>query len=396
MADDREQTESPKAEVYRPPPGAPVWREEERDEISLVQLLNVLLRHRWKVLGLPVAVALLVAGWTVLQPATYTAEASFMPQTSGGGGQLSRFSGVASQFGINVPTGEAGQSPQFYADLVTSPRILRDAVTDSYEVPASAETVRGSLVEIFGIRDKPRPADASGLRAPVPGEALERAVARLEELVSVSSDPETGVVELSVTTPWPELSRQVADRLIDGVNRFNLEVRQSQASAQAEFVGERLRHARRELRAAEDSLENFLQRNVGWQQSPELTFRHDRLQRQVTLRQEVYTSLATRYEEARINEVRNTPVITSVTPPREPVRPDSRRLPLKAVLGLVLGGMLGVFWAFGSEFTDTLKEEGTEEYREFVSLKEDAAGDVKRAGRRIRRLVSGDSPEGET
>lgn len=395
MSENAEDNDWTRAEVYRARPG-PLWYEQERDDISLVRLLNVLLRHRWKVLGLALVLATFMAGWTALQPATYTADTSIMPQTGGGGGgQLAQLSGVASQFGIDVPSGQAGQSPQFYADLLTSRRLLEQAVTASYtrskpsasaseghgSASAAADSAGHTLVELYRIKAPSREA------------AVSAAAGRLEQGVSVSANLETGVVKLSVTTPWPAVSKQVADQLINLLNRFNNRVRQSQASARASFVQERLREARGELRAAEDSLEQFLQRNVGWQQSPELRFQHDRLQRRVRLKQQVYTSLATRYEEARIAEVKSTPVVTTVTEPDVPAGPDSSRLRLKAILGLILGGMLGVFWAFGSEFQKNVQEENTEDYREFVSLKKDAAEDVRRAGRRIRRLLGSGSGE---
>lgn len=407
MSDDVESTGSPRSEVYRAPREAGVWHEEEPDEIPIVRLANVLLRHRWKLVGLPLAIAALIVAWVLLSPPSYTTSSSLVPQSGADGGQLAQLSGLASQFGVNVPAGQAAQSPEFYADLLVSRRLLEEAAASQYTGPVSDSAARRMAVddgEIGGaMSESDGEATASrrdsvtstlvelyGIRAPSRSAAISRAANRLQENVSVSASTQTGVVELSVTTPWPAVSKQVADRLIELVNRFNNRVRRSQASAQAEFVKERLQEAREELRAAEDILENFLSRNVAWQQSPELRFEHDRLQRQVDLKQQVYTSLAQRYEQARIDEVRRTPVITTVTEPEVPVGPDPDRLPLKVALGLIVGGLLGAFWAFGSEFVRDVREENKDDYREFLSLKEDAAEDVRRAGRKIRRLMSRD------
>jgi uncharacterized protein involved in exopolysaccharide biosynthesis len=51
----------------------------------------------------------------------------------------------------------------------------------------------------------------------------------------------------------------------------------------------------------------------------------------------MYTTLTQAYEQARIDEVRNTPVITVVEPPESPVRPDSRRLVSWLAVSLVVG-----------------------------------------------------------
>jgi len=90
------------------------------------------------------------------------------------------------------------------------------------------------------------------------------------------------------------------------------DTRQSQAAAERGFTEERMAEAQEELRAAENELQRFLQNNRQFQNSPELVFQHDRLQRRVAMRQQVYTSLVQSYEQARIDEVPNTPVITVV------------------------------------------------------------------------------------
>ena len=93
-------------------------------------------------------------------------------------------------------------------------------------------------------------------------------------------------------------------------------------------------------------MEAFLQANRRYEDSPELTFQQERLQRTISLRQQVYTGLVQALDEARIAEVRDTPVITVLQAPYLPPGPDDRSLLLAIALGLVLGGMAGVVLAF--------------------------------------------------
>ena len=83
-------------------------------------------------------------------------------------------------------------------------------------------------------------------------------------------------------------------------------------------------------------MQQFLQTNrqLG---SPALTFQRDRLQREVQLQQQVVTSLAQQYEENRIREVRDTPVITVIEPPILAARPDARLRALILILGTAAG-----------------------------------------------------------
>lgn len=349
--------------------------ERPTEEISVLEIVNVLLRHRHAVVLAPIVVAFLVAGAALLAPRSYTSTASFTPES--GGDTPAALSGLASQFGVQVPTGEAGQSPQFYGDLLTGRELLRETVTTTYEIgvdgdPPDAEPRQADLVGFFEVE-----ADTRAL-------AVAKTIEAVRDRVSVSTNPETSVVEFSVTTRWPDLSRQVAERMVELVNEFNLERRQSQASAEREFTEEQAARAESALHAAEDSLQRFLEQNRSYQNSPALRFQYERLQRRVSLQQQIFTSLSESFHQAHIDEVRNTPVITVVEPPELPARPDPRQLVLKGFLGLVLGGMLGVFWAFGREMMATSRERDPDDYAEFERLKRDTKDELRGLWRRVR------------
>lgn len=346
-------------------------------EVAVLDVVNFILRHRHVFVLTSFAVALLLVGVSLVQPPNYPSTASFTPES--GGGQAGRLAGLASQFGVQVPTGEAGQSPQFYANLLTGRELLRETVVTEYEaaddsVGSDTNASGGDLVELFGIEAESRPL------------AMVGAIEVLRDRVEVSTDPETGIVELSVTTRWPEVSRQVAQRMVELVNQFNLERRQSQASAKREFIETQVARAESALHAAEDSLEQFLQRNRSYQNSPALRFEYDRLQRRVTLHQQIFTSLSESYEQARIDEVRNTPVITVVQPPDLPARPAPRRLVFKGILGLILGGLLGGIWAFGREVLATSQKRDPDDYAEFERLKRETKDEVSGLWRGVRSL----------
>jgi uncharacterized protein involved in exopolysaccharide biosynthesis len=165
------------------------------------------------------------------------------------------------------------------------------------------------------------------------------------DILTVQTSRETGVVTVEARTKWPDLSLQIARRLLDEIARFNLDTRQSQAAAERAFIEERVDSARNALTHAEASMQAFLQANRQWENSPDLSFQYDRLERDISLRQQVYTTLVQSFEQARIAEVRDTPVITVLQAPFLPAR-DSRRVALMGAVGLVLGGIAGLVLAF--------------------------------------------------
>src|SRR5690348_17230823 len=104
---------------YTPITDAPTRQLPETVEIfSLVRALAALVRHRKALALWPMVLFVAVVGISLLLPATYTANASFVPQQVDASA-ISSLAGLASQFGVNMPQANAAQSPAFYADLVT-------------------------------------------------------------------------------------------------------------------------------------------------------------------------------------------------------------------------------------------------------------------------------------
>jgi uncharacterized protein involved in exopolysaccharide biosynthesis len=123
-----------------------------------------------------------------------------------------------------------------------------------------------------------------------------------------------------------------------GVNRYNQETRQGQAAAERRFVEGRLSEARDSLRAAEDRLERFSKTNVQIGGSRSLQLERDRITRDVIQRQALVSGLTQSYEDVRIREVRDTPVITELEAPSVSPRPVPRGRTKAALIGFAVGG----------------------------------------------------------
>jgi len=341
------------------------WQEKP---VSLWSYATVLLRWRRLVIVLPLAGGLVAGMVSLSTPREFRASASFVPQDPAS--TQPGLSLLANQFGISVPRAST-TSPQFYADLLGSREILRDVVETPYKALESPGRI-GDLVEYFNIRSADRDA------------AVIDAVRSLRETMRVRTDRNTGVVRFEVHTPIPALSLQIADRLVELVNDFNLRRRQSQARAEREFVEQRLALAQDSLRAAEDALAAFFRSNRRFSDSPTLVGEEARLQRQVSLRQQVYVSLAQSHEAAKVEEVRSTPVITVIERPQGFVEPEPRGTIRKVIVGMFLGGFLAFGIAFGAEYARRAREAGPADFQEFLALSRGVLGSL-RGGNLFRR-----------
>lgn len=335
-------------------------------------LLNPLLRHPWIVMGVPLVLVALVAVTSLLQPPQFTARSAFVPQ--GGSEDVGRLSMLADQFGFDIgTTSQPATSPEFYAELLHSGEILEPAVVQTYRttrmVDGDTTFVVGNLVERLDVRGETQE------------ERVFRAVEELQERVHVETDLSAGIVSVSVTGPGPELSAAVNQRILEELNAYNLERRQSQAAAERRFVEERLEDAQEELLLAEEKLENFLESTRRFGESPRLRFERDRLQRQVDMRQQLYASLNQSYQQARIAEVRYTPLITIVERPRAPVEPDPRHLPIRIALALVVGLVAGMGAAYAVDYARGARLRESDEFQEFVLLRSRLLGPAGRIDR---------------
>jgi tyrosine-protein kinase Etk/Wzc len=301
------------------------------EDLTLAGLLAFLLRHRRLILSTGLAAFLLVGFVTFLRHRAYTSTARFMPQTSEG--TLGQLSGLAATFGVSVPASDPGSSPGFYGELLKSRDVLRRTVETRYAFAVAGDSIRGTLIDLYESKGKTAPA------------RRDAAAKELLDNIDVTVSRETGTIDLEVTSPYAELSQQIGRRMIELVSEFNLTRRQTKAGAERRFVEARVAEAKDTLHAAEARLQAFLQRNRAYQSAPSLLFEHDRLQRDVSMQQQLYTTLSQSFEVARIDEVRNTPVITLMESPDLPAKPDPRLALVKGILAGLLGLALGAFIA---------------------------------------------------
>ena len=325
---------------------------------SVWPFINAIVRWRMLTLYLPLLVALLVGVFSFMSGRKYVAQATFVPQDAG----VSRGSlgAIAAQLGMSQLSAMVGPTttatPQFYNDLLHSRELLRAAVTDTYTV-THPKPFKGTLVQYFDID--------TGNET----ESALRAIRRFEErMLATSVDRNTGIVRLAVTTKSRDLSEQIARRMLDLVNDFNLRRRQTQVGAERGFTERRTSEALDDLRRAEANLTAFYSRNRQFEQSPELRAAEGGLQRQVSIAQQIYITLAQQYEMAKVEAVRTTPVITVLDSPERLVEPQPRRTVQKALLAFVLSAVLGILFALSLERLERLKVSDPVEYERLRGL----------------------------
>ncbi len=274
------------------------------EPLSLYAFLASLLDNLRLLVGLPLVLMVLAAGITLLRGAEYVSESKFTPNTTRGGS--AGLAALAAQFGISSGMSDNGPPIDFYAELLRSQEFLGEVAGSTFtlaSVPPRFGAFTGDLAACFR---------TPGATAQ---ERLRRTVEELRKSITIRKDAPANLVVLRVRADRPDLAELINRRLLENIDIFNREKRRSQTLAERRFVEERMAASYDSLVEAEARLRDFLEQNVGYENSPTLRLESSRLQRRVDQRQQIYLSLSQAYEEARIDEVRDTPVVTIVDRP---------------------------------------------------------------------------------
>jgi uncharacterized protein involved in exopolysaccharide biosynthesis len=174
--------------------------------------------------------------------------------------------------------------------------------------------------------------------------------------------------------------------ILTQVNSYNVARQQAQATLERTFIEKRLVETRATLTRAEDQLRTFRDFNRDAGRSPSLRLEGNRLDREVTMRQSLYTSLSQAYEQSRIEEVRDTPAISVIEHPTLPTSADTSYGLRNTLLGAIGGMFLGIILAFVRERFSESKAEGSRVFEDFSRLKKETLRDLGRPWGPVERL----------
>jgi uncharacterized protein involved in exopolysaccharide biosynthesis len=327
----------------------------DKEDVSVFDLLTPLVRRRRLIALTALTLAVVTAVVVLILRPKYTATTTFVPEAPKESSLTSSLGGLASQFGLGTQI-----ATPYSADLmaaVLQSREIREAILKAEFPDPLASTGKPprtllAILEVDG--DTPR-------------ERLDAGVEALKNATAIALDKRTGMVSLRVTIRHPELAAQVANRMVEELNTFNVDRRRSQSGEERLFTERRLAEARQELANAEEELVSFLRRNRQFSEFSVVGVGARRLERNVQLKQEVLGTLSRSYEEARINEVRDTPVLTVIDRAEAPAWKSFPKRTLSVLIALALGTLLGIGLAYLAEARKRVRPETHPDYREFLA-----------------------------
>jgi tyrosine-protein kinase Etk/Wzc len=307
------------------------------DEISLVDILGPV--YRGRVLIAAFIVIGLVGGTLLafLTPKTYTAQAKILPTTflaSPDASSMAQLRGAATQLGLNLATSPTNASPLF-PNLLTSRDLLARILAREYPLRDGTSSSLFKYMKLTG-------GD--------PDRELEIGAAALRQRLRSTFDVKSGITTVSGTFRDPRMAAAVTNAATEELGRFLQDLKAAQAGLKAQFIDQRLVEVQAQLEQAENALKTFRDRNRQIIGSPQLMLEEARLGRNVTMYEQVFITLKTQLEIARIDAVRNVPDIAVVEKAVPPLyRVKWRRTAMGAAM---LCGLAGILIAYSREQLD--------------------------------------------
>jgi uncharacterized protein involved in exopolysaccharide biosynthesis len=329
-------------------------------EPSFLDVANLVLR-RWKFLTYASVIgALTFLAASFLAPPMYVAHTALIQAEPSRTSLPASLGALASRFGVGLGATGATASLDFVEQVVTTRDVLDSVLLHRLAVDRS-QTFNPSieprdtidLISWFHIHDDTEAKRLDHLRRLV----LKR--------MNVSSDQRSGIVRLSIELRDPYVAAAFLRTVVEALNAFNLHTRQTTSHANRIFLEQRVTESKAQLNDAEDRLRTFYEQNRRITDAPALVFEEGRLKRQVDLEQQIFVTLSQDLEQARIEEIKDTPVLTVIETAQPPVRRSSPKRALLTLMGAFVGIVIGFLSLVLRTYLQRAAQTNSAAWREF-------------------------------
>jgi uncharacterized protein involved in exopolysaccharide biosynthesis len=263
--------------------------------------------------------AFIIAGFTIslvvpfILPEEYTSTCTILPS---GGNKAGKLSAALNMMNINMPSEINSESSALFPAILESRRIREDLLRSKVRIEGEDET----LEDILG------------------GDTVEESLEELDGIISISQDETNGIIKVSSTTGIPSLSRSISENMVTLLREFNREKRRTKAWHNYRFISSGLERARNEMELAEERLAAFEDKHRHYREStnPQVLMEHQRLERRLKIRTEVFIDMARELEIASIELKRKAPIVKVLDPAETPTLKSGPARKVIAALGAVL------------------------------------------------------------
>lgn len=250
---------------------------------------------------------------------------------------ISGLAGLASQFGVNIPSvaqadlSNTGLFPQLLKSRTFAEKLF------GKEFYSKKYNKKINLLSL--ITDEININESNKEKLAISG------LSELNEMIKYSEDRNSSIKTISVTTSDPMFAKELADVVLEELEKLNLSFKSQNVNQKISFIESRINSVLDGLNQSEIKLKAFNEQNRQLS-SPSLRLEQERIQREVDVQKQVYLTLKQQLELAKIELVQESSIIQILDKPQIPI--DSFNINVTKVgissilIGLVIGLLLGL------------------------------------------------------
>ncbi len=308
--------------------------------IDFKVLFNVLIEKKFYIFLTSIFFIVLGTSSSFLFTKYYKAEISLYPAKKDLMQGFGQFQSLAANFGMNSTKNDQN----FNIPDVVKSRLIATKVVKEKWLRENGQYI--NLIDLWKLNEKnwlalsnDSPLDSTLI--------IEKAVKKFSSHINVSEDRISGLIKISTTFQDPLISSNIANFIGSQVELYIQRENSAQSKKEKKFISERLFIVKSELEKAEVNLKIFKERNRGYDESPELFMIFSQLNREVEVKKEVYLTLQQQLELARIEEVKQSPILHVLDYAVPPTRKSSPNriafLVLSGIFGFLLSSIKTIF-----------------------------------------------------
>ncbi|MBB4062666.1 Wzz/FepE/Etk N-terminal domain-containing protein [Salinibacter ruber] len=368
----------------------------EADEVYLLDVLLLVLRRKKTILQSILFFALLGGIYAMSVPSTYTSEARLIRESQSEEGGLTGRISSNNLLGLGGSFSGGGLTPAAYPTVLRSRAVRLAVAKDTFRFPDTEHPMTyveyanrppglwervmkytvwlpwtATYAAMGAMSSETTAVDTTteenGSEITLTKEERRGANA-VKGMVSPTVDSETGLMSISVTASDPTLAADLAGSFVDHLKTRVRQIRTERVRDRLQFTEQRFGEVEKELEVAEERLAQFLEKN----QNPTtatLQFQRDRLRRQVSFKEQLYSDLQSKRTQTRFDLQRQQPVVTVVEESMPPTTPSGPNRLLYFLAAVVFGGGVGLSLVLVQAFLANWAERSEENRAKLEELK---------------------------
>jgi uncharacterized protein involved in exopolysaccharide biosynthesis len=345
---------------------------EDNVEISINfgEIFRTLKSYRILIATFAVLFAALGAIYSLTQPNEYSSNAKLLPELdskSGGAGGMGGLKSLAGLAGVDLGGSSSGAEairPDLYPNIVQSAPLLQEVL--KAKIYSTKHKKWQTVLDFLSEKQDTAPLDLGGNPTDdevsdvklekVPSGALstdliklnkkERlAIKKLRASVVLEIDKKSGVISLTTKLTNPVAAANITSLIQHYLTKYVTDYRTQKARQELTFLEKRLTESRSRYDQALFTLSAYRDQNMNLFMNVAKD-REKKLQYEVDMAYNLYTTISGQYEESKVKLHRETPVFKVLEPAQVAVQKDGPKRSLITIGFMFVGVFLALIYVF--------------------------------------------------